>query len=214
MKPLRALTYSRCSTLDKGQNPQIQIEEMRRYCSARGWEIQEEIIDEGYSGGNNQRPGLRRLIALALSRKIDVIVVLKLDRLFRSLKELVTLIEEWDFLGIKFVAVADQLDWTTPAGKLVGQVLGSLAEFERALIKQRTQLGLEHARRSGKRLGRPRQVNYEQIRELRRQGNSFQQIQKHLGVSKGAVCRALRGSTPESSSDPNSKPEQKQGVKS
>lgn len=187
---MRAATYSRVST-DRDQKPEIQVEELRRYCLARGWEVSEELVDRGYSGGNDNRPGLKQLMALVRSRKVDVVIVLKLDRLFRSLKHLVATLDEFQALGVQFVAVKDSVDYTTPAGRLIAQILGSLAEFEKSLIRERTVMGLQYARSKGRILGRPKKRDDCSIRTLRASGLSYGQIQTQLRVSKGAVCRAL-----------------------
>jgi DNA invertase Pin-like site-specific DNA recombinase len=134
---------------------------------------------------------LKQLLALARAREIDCIVVLKLDRLFRSLKHLITTLEEFQALGVQFVATKDNVDYTTPGGRLFVQMLGCLAEFEKALLIERTKLGLDHARSKGKILGRPKLGNEDAIRSLRAQGLSFRSIQKQLGVSCGSVARAL-----------------------
>ena len=186
---LRVCSYSRVSTTD--QNPQIQVEELRRYCAARGWEITSELVDEGYSGGSDARPGLKRLLGLARSRRIDVIVVLKLDRMFRSLKGMVSMLQELNELGVQFVSIKEQVDLTTSSGRLLGHLISSFAEFERDIIRERTLLGLAHARACGKKLGRPKKIDDAAIRRLRADGLSWSQIQKQLGVSAGAVATAL-----------------------
>lgn len=194
---IRVATYSRVSTDHHGQNPQVQVEELRRYVAARGWGIANEIIDHGYSGGTDARPGLKELMGLVRSRQVDAVVVVKLDRLFRSLKHLVGTLEEFNALGVVFVATKDNVDYSTPAGRFFVQILGSLAEFEKELLRERTLMGLAHARANGKILGRPKKRDDEAIRALRGQGLSFRAIVKQLGVSMGAVARAL-GSAPKS----------------
>jgi DNA invertase Pin-like site-specific DNA recombinase len=191
MKPVKALTYSRVSTSDKGQNPEVQAADLRRYCTAREWELTEEIVDHGYSGATDQRPGLRRLLELVRSRQVDVVVVVKLDRLFRSLKHLVTVLDEFQALGVQFVATKDAIDWTTPAGRLFTQILGSLAEFERSLLHERTMMGLAHARATGKRLGRPAKHDRAVILSLRATGLSYRAIAKQLGAPMGSIARAI-----------------------
>lgn len=178
------------STQKREQKPEVQIGELRRYCKARGFKIIHEIQDRA-SGGTDDRPGLKRLLVLVRAREVDAVIVVKLDRLFRSLKHLVNTIAEFEALGVKFIATRDQVDLTTPAGRMFVQILGSLAEFERALIRERILLGLTYAQSQGKILGRPKINDDEKVRELRRQGLSYQGIQRRLGVSKGAVCRAL-----------------------
>jgi DNA invertase Pin-like site-specific DNA recombinase len=189
---MKIATYSRVSTSNHGQNPEVQVHELRRYSEARGWTIAHEIVDHGFSGGTDVRPGLKQLLTLVRERKIDVVVVVKMDRLFRSLKHLVATLEEWQALGVQFVATKDNIDYTTPAGRLLAQILGSLAEFEKSLLIERTMLGLEHARRSGKILGRPKMRDDAKIIELRGRGLSYTAIQKELGISRGAISRALQ----------------------
>lgn len=189
---MKVVTYSRVSTSNHGQNPDVQAHELRRYCEARGWIIEHEIVDHGFSGGTDVRPGLKQLFSLVRERKVDVVVVVKMDRLFRSLKHLVATLEEWQAVGIQFVATKDNIDYTTPAGRLLAQILGSLAEFEKSLLIERTILGLEHARRSGKTLGRPKIRDDQKIIALRSSGLSYTAIQKELGISRGAISRALQ----------------------
>lgn len=210
-KALRVLTYSRVSTSDKGQRPEVQRDELRRYCKARDWDIAHEIVDHGYSGGTDDRPGLKELLRLVRRRQVDVVAVVKLDRLFRSLKHLVTTLEEFQALGVQFVATVDAVDYTTPAGRLFAQILGSLAEFEKSLLIERTKMGLEHARRIGKRLGRPRRHDRDEIRRLRGQGMSYRAIAKKLGVPLGTVSDALRGSERKMSSGVTRKVQRDQG---
>lgn len=192
MNQLRVVTYSRVSTSHHSQNPEVQVHELRRFCQSREWKIEHEIIDHGFSGGTASRPGLNRLFELVQSRQVDVVIVVKMDRLFRSLKHLVTTLEEWHEEGIQFVATKDSIDYTTPAGRLMAQILGSLAEFEKGLLKERTMLGLEHARRSGKTLGRPKTRNDDEIVRLRNLGLTYSEIQKELNVGRGSVFRAIK----------------------
>lgn len=191
-KVLRVTTYSRVSTDDKGQKPEVQVSELRRYCEARGWIIVQEIVDHGYSGGTDDRPGLKKLMNLVKRREVDAVVVVKLDRLFRSLKHLVTTLDEWQALGVIFCATADAVDYSTPGGRLFAQILGCLAEFEKSLLRERTMMGLAYARSQGKKLGRPKKRDDEAILKLRREGFSYTQIQKKLGVSRPAIHRALK----------------------
>ncbi len=191
---LRVATYSRVSTAHHDQNPEIQVNELRRYCLARSWTITHEIVDHGYTGANDQRPGLKELLQLVRSREVDVVVVVvvKLDRLFRSLKHLVTVLDELNELNIQFIATKDNVDYSTPSGRLFVQVLGSLAEFEKSLLRERTLMGLQHARSIGKRLGRPPTSDREAIVKLREQGLTYTEIQNRLGVSRGAIYRTLK----------------------
>ena len=202
MKPIQVATYSRVSTQKREQKPEVQTGEIRRYCKARGFKITHEITDRA-RGGTDDRPGLKQLLKLVRAREVDAVVVVKLDRLFRSLKHLVNTLSEFEALGVKFIATRDQVDLTTPAGRMFVQILGSLAEFERELIRERIMLGLDHARAQGKRLGRPQKNDYEAVRKLRGQGKSYGQIEKALSLSSGSVWRALQ---PISKSSPHRKP--------
>ena len=188
---MKVATYSRVSTQHREQKPEVQVQELRRYCKARKFKIEHEIVDRA-TGGTDDRPGLKRLLALARAREVDAIVVVKLDRLFRSLKHLVNTLSEFEALQVKFIATRDQVDLTTPAGRMFVQVLGSLAEFERELIRERILLGLDHARSEGKRLGRPKGADRStEIIRLKAQGRSHREIIRELDVSMGAVIRAL-----------------------
>ncbi len=187
----RAVLYARCSTT-RDQNPEMQLAELRRHCLAREWIIADEITDHGFSGTNADRPGLKKLLMLVRERQVDVVIVLKLDRLFRSLKHLVLTVEEFEELNVEFVSVKDQLDLTTSAGRLLRNLLACFAEFEAALIRERTLMGLDHAVSMGKKLGRPQVNDVEAVRSLRLKGLSYRKIAQQLNCSMGAVCRALR----------------------
>jgi DNA invertase Pin-like site-specific DNA recombinase len=189
---MRCLLYARVSTLDKGQNPQVQINELRQFCTLRGWKISEEVSDNGYSGGTDQRPGLKRLLCLARSREIDIVVCTKLDRMARSLKHLVSLLDEFNSLGVIFVSVRDQIDLSTASGRLMVHIIGAFSEFERSLIRERTMAGLAFAKSKGKQLGRPKCRNDEAILKLRQLGMTYSQIQKELNTSRPAIGRAIR----------------------
>lgn len=188
---MKVATYSRVSTTKREQKPEVQVQELRRYCKARGFKVTHEITDRA-RGGTDDRIGLKQLLQLVRAREVDAVVVVKLDRLFRSLKHLVNTLSEFEALGVKFIATRDQVDLTTPAGRMFVQILGSLAEFERELIRERIMVGLEHAKRQGKKLGRPKKNDYDAVQNLRRQGKSYQQIEKALKLSSGSVWRAIQ----------------------
>jgi DNA invertase Pin-like site-specific DNA recombinase len=155
---MKAAIYARVSTID--QEPENQLLEVRRYCDVRGWSAPPfgipaiEYVDR-CSGSKDSRPALDQLVADAKRRKFDVLVVWRLDRLGRSLRHLILLIDELQSLGISFVSLHEGIDATTPAGKLQLHILAAIAEFERARIQERVHAGLARARAQGKRLGRP-----------------------------------------------------------
>ena len=143
---MRAAIYARVSTCD--QEPENQLQELRRYIAARGWSAVEHV-DRGVSGAKDRRLSLDRLLGDAKRRRFDVVVGWRLDRLGRNLKHLITLVEDLHALGIAFVSLAEVLDATTPAGKLQMHVLGAIAEFERGRIVERVKAGLARAKAQG-----------------------------------------------------------------
>jgi len=187
---LRVAIYSRVSTLHD-QNPEVQSSELRDFCKARGWLIVEEFVDHGYSGGTDKRPGLTALLKITRSRRVDIVCVVKLDRLGRSLRHLIDLLEEFNTIGVQFVSIRDQIDLTTASGRLMAHLLAAFGEFERGLVRERTLAGLAFARSRGKTLGRPKKRNDEAILKLRNEGLSYSQIQKRLGVSRPSIHRTL-----------------------
>ena len=188
----RAAIYARVST-HNGQNPEMQLEELREYCKRRGWEIAAEYVDAGISGAKEHRPALDRLIADCRKRLVDAVIVYRYDRFARSLRQLVNALEEFRALGIDFVSLHEGVDTSTPNGRLVFGIFASIAEFERELIRDRVRSGLASARAKGKHLGRPRVgVDSSRIAALRAQGRSWAEICKELGVrSKGTAQRAV-----------------------
>src|SRR6202049_1200437 len=136
---MRAAIYARVSTVD--QEPENQLQELRRYIDARGWSGV-EYVDRGVSGAKDRRPALDQLLADARRRRFDVLVCWRLDRLGRNLRHLITMLEELQALGVAFVSLAEGIDATTPAGRLQMQILGAIAEFERGRIQERVRAGL------------------------------------------------------------------------
>ena len=185
--------YARVST-DR-QTVDMQIHELKEYVKRRGWNLYREFIDQGYSGSDTKRPAFQDMMNEAKKRKFDVLLVWKLDRLSRSMKDLVMVLNELGGLGIDFVSYDNNLDTSTPTGKLVFHVIGAVAEFEKDIIKERVKAGLENARRKGKKLGRPGVGDsvIEEAKILRGQGKSFRKIGRQLGISEGVVRRRLKG---------------------
>jgi DNA invertase Pin-like site-specific DNA recombinase len=189
---MRVALYARVSTLN-GQNPEMQLAELREYSTRRGWEVFAEYVDEGVSGAKESRPALNRLMADAHRRRFAVLLVWKVDRFGRSLRHLVNALADLDAAGVAFVSVHDNLDLSTPSGRLMFQVVGAMAEFERALTQERVRAGLRLARSKGKKLGRPSTgVNPEQVATLRAAGASWRVVSQQLGIGVGTACRALQ----------------------
>lgn len=190
----RAAIYARVST-HYGQNPAMQLEEIRQYCESRGWRIAEEYVDTGFSGAKEHRPALDRLLKSCRKRVVDAVVVYRYDRFARSLRQLVNALDEFRALGIDFVSLHEGVDTSTPNGRLIFGIFASIAEFERELIRDRVRSGLASAKARGKHLGRPRvSVDLERIATLRSAGASWAKIGSMLGVGEGTVRRAAQQS--------------------
>lgn len=186
---MRAAIYARVSTANNGQDPRLQTRELGEFCGRRGWTLA-EYVDIGISGTKEKRPALDRLMADAHKRRFDVVVVWKFDRFARSVSHLLRALETFNALGIAFVSLSEQLDTSTPTGRMVFTVLGAVAELERSLIVERVKAGLRNARAKGKRLGRPRKiVDVTRIANLRAQGVGWKRISRELGVGVGTVLR-------------------------
>ena len=191
---MKASIYARVSTAKGQQSPEMQLNELRDYCQRRGWEIAGEYVDNGVSGAKESRPELNRLLADAHRRRFDAVAVWRFDRFARSVSHLLRALETFRTLGIEFVSLSEQVDTSTPTGKMVFTVLGAVAELERTLIAERVKAGLRNARAKGKRLGRPRVVvDAPRIAALRAQGRSWREIMAETGISKGTAQRALSG---------------------
>src|SRR5271168_3216873 len=145
----RVALYARVSTLNN-QDPEMQLSELREYAGRRGWEIIEEFTDQGVSGCKESRPALNRLMSDACRRRFDAILVWKIDRFGRSLKHLVNALAELAALGVAFISLRDNIDLSTPSGRLMFQIIGAMAEFERSLIQERVKATCETRARRGR----------------------------------------------------------------
>jgi DNA invertase Pin-like site-specific DNA recombinase len=189
---IRAAIYARVSTTNNGQDPTMQTRELEEYCRRRGWELAGCYVDTGISGSKESRPELDRLMADAHRRRFDAVVVWKFDRFARSVSHLLRALETFKALGIDFVSLSEQVDTSTPTGKLVFTVLGAVAELERSLIAERVRAGIRNAKAKGKRIGRPRVVvDGARIAALRALGHSWSTICRETGIGKGTAQRAF-----------------------
>jgi DNA invertase Pin-like site-specific DNA recombinase len=188
---MRVALYARVSTLN-GQNPEMQLSELREYAARRGWTITEEYVDQGVSGSKESRPALNRLMADARRRRFEIIACWKIDRFGRSLKQLVNDLSDLESHGVAFVSLRDNLDLSTPTGRLMFQIVGAMAEFERSLIQERVCCGLKNARARGKQLGRPKRiVDRDRLIRLKSEGMSLRGIATKLGVGYSTVRMRL-----------------------
>ena len=191
---MKVALYARVST-NNGQDPEMQLRELREYFQRRGWEITQQYVDVGISGTREKRPKLDKLIADAHRRHFDVVVVWRFDRFARSVSHLLRALENFRSLGIEFVSLSEQVDTSTPMGKMIFTVLGAVAELERSLIVERVRAGLRNARAKGKKLGRPRKLTSpEVIGRMRSNGASWRAIGRAIEVSPatawGVAARA------------------------
>lgn len=171
---------------------------LRAYAEARSWSWT-EFTDAGVSGTKERRPQLDALMAAVRSRKVDVVCAVKLDRLARSVHHLVTMVREFEALGVDLVVLDQAIDTTTPSGRLLFHVLASVAEFERDLIRDRVMAGLRRAKSQGVRLGRkPRLIDVPHARLAIAQGKSVRQTAMELGVGASTLSARLRARVPSS----------------
>jgi DNA invertase Pin-like site-specific DNA recombinase len=196
MKTKRAALYVRVSSGE--QNTGAQERALREYVQRRGWKLQQIYRDQGVSGASSSRPAVNELMKACRRGSIDVLVVWKFDRFARSLKQLMSGLEMCRALGIDFVSVTEAVDTSLPAGELVFQMIGAVAQFEKSLIGERVKSGLANARAKGKLLGRPplRKLTAGETRELRRQRVQhkvpFRILAKKFGISVWTAHRLCR----------------------
>jgi DNA invertase Pin-like site-specific DNA recombinase len=189
-RELRVARYLRVSRVE--QNVSLQEDETAELIARRGWKLTGTYVDHGVSGSRESRPELDRLLRDARRGKIDVVVVWKADRLFRSLRAMVTTLDEWASLKVNFVSTTEVFDTTTLQGRLMLHLMSAFAEFERGVIVERTKAGIAAARRRGARIGRPRaRLDGEHLRELRQRGMSVRQIAASMGVGSSTIQRRL-----------------------
>jgi DNA invertase Pin-like site-specific DNA recombinase len=192
-QPTKAAIYARVSTTNHGQDISVQTRDLEQFAQARGWRLVDSYLDVGVSGSKDRRPQLDRLMADAHKRRFDIVIVWRFDRFARSVSHhLLRALETFNALGIAFVSLSEQMDTTTPTGKMIFTVLGAVAELERSLIVERVRAGLRNARAKGKTLGRPRKiVDATKIAALRAQGRSWRDIAREVGTNTASARRAV-----------------------
>jgi DNA invertase Pin-like site-specific DNA recombinase len=191
---MKVALYARVSTKDKGQDPELQLRAMREYALRQGWEV-EEYVDHASAADFVGRSGWQRLLADVRRRQIDHILVFRLDRAFRSTRECLNTLQEFEHRRVGFSALLQDIDTTSPSGRLLLTILAAVAEFERDLIRERVREGMSKARRDGKSIGRPSALRNARVRrawkELEgnvRQGHiSQRQAARQIGVGLGTI---------------------------
>ena len=188
---MRVALYARVSTCDQTVDPQLDA--LHAYAVARNLEVAGEFVDHGISGSKDRRPALDRLMAEAKVRAFDGVAVVKLDRMARSTRHLTQIAAELEALGVDLIVTDQGIDTSTPAGRLLFNMLGAIGEFELDLIRERTRAGLRAARKRGRRLGRPKvHVPVEQALRRLQAGESYGAIAQDLGCSKATLHRRLK----------------------
>jgi DNA invertase Pin-like site-specific DNA recombinase len=171
----------------------MQLEVLREYAARRELEVVVEFVDHGVSGARDHRPELDRLMIGARQRGFDVVLVYRFDRFARSVRHLVTALDEFNALGVEFVSYSESLDTSTPMGRAMFSIVAALAELERNLIVERSVEGQRRARARGTHVGRPRRlVNDARIVQLHNEHVSVRGVARALGVSRTVVERVLR----------------------
>ncbi len=190
--PKKTAIYARTSTRDKGQDPETQLVALRDWADRQNVEVT-EYVDQA-SGKDLNRPAWKRLTTDWRAGRIDTIAVVRLDRAFRSIVDMHLCFSEWDGRGIRFAAITQPVDTGTSIGKLLTNILGSFAEFERDLISERVHEGLDRARKAGKRLGRPKtRISPKRAaRVLEEHGGGFDKAGDALGVSHMTIRRLTK----------------------
>lgn len=183
--------YARVSTTDQQTLP-MQLEAMREYAKKRGWTVKQEVEEIG--SGAKTRPKREELLKLARRRKVDVIIVWRLDRWGRSLADLIVSLRELTDIGVGFVSLTETLDLTTPSGRAMAGMIAVFAEFERDILRERVKAGIAHAREQGKPHGRPATASLknEEIKKLSTKGFNNSEIAKKLKISRRSVIRGLK----------------------
>jgi DNA invertase Pin-like site-specific DNA recombinase len=192
MKQAKTALYTRISGHD--QSSDGQLHELKEYANHRGWEVV-GVYSDTISGVKNSRPALDKLMKDAAKLKFDIVLTWRIDRLGRSVSHLLDVLETLRKLGIEYASLSEQIDTSTPAGKMVFTVLGAVAELERNLTVDRVRMGLANARRRGVQLGRPpikklTPGEIEQIRAARLKGVTLRELSKTFGASLWSVHRA------------------------
>jgi DNA invertase Pin-like site-specific DNA recombinase len=190
-KPKKVAIYARVST--DSQTTENQILELRAVAERHGWNVVAEFTDDGVSGAKAKRPALDTLRAGVSRKEFDMVAAWSVDRLGRSLQDLLALLGEFQAKKIDLYLHQQGVDTTTPAGRALFQMMGVFAEFERAMIQERVRAGLNRAKAAGKRLGRPpaSDKTVERVQALRSSGKGILKIAKELGIGTSTVQRIV-----------------------
>jgi DNA invertase Pin-like site-specific DNA recombinase len=208
----KAVLYARVSTGD--QHPETQLLDLRQMAQQRGYEIIQEYVDI-ISGSKAKRPGLDNLLADARRHRFDVVLVAAFDRMARSTRHFLELLDELNHLGIEFVSFRENIDTGGPLGRAMIVIVGAIAELERDLIRERVKAGMRRAKLEGRRIGRsPLNINRGEVVQDRRSGMSLTRVAAKHRISRASVCRLMKESeNREQVTAPHPQQERGSGVK-
>jgi DNA invertase Pin-like site-specific DNA recombinase len=203
---MRAALYMRVSTLD--QNPESQLHDLLQLAQQRDWEIVGRYIDHGISGTRTRRPGLDQMMADARRGKFDVVVCWACDRMARSVRHFLEVLDELNHVNVAFVSFREQIDTAGPLGRALMVIVGAIAELERSLIIERVRAGMRRAKLEGRHIGRmPIEVDLAAMHRDRSHGMSLREVAKAHRISKTTVARLLKqagGTVPQGPSQTSS----------
>jgi len=189
-KTKRVVIYTRVSTID--QHPETQIYDLREMAKLRGYEIVAEYTDQ-MSGAKSKRPGLDKLMADARRNRFDTVLVWAFDRMARSVRHFLEILDELNHLNIEFVSFRENIDTGGPLGRAMIVIVGAIAELEKNLIVERVRAGMRRAKLEGRQIGRsPLKIDRAQLMEDRRSGMSLSHVAKKHRVSRATVCRLMK----------------------
>lgn len=188
----RVIIYARVST--KEQNVDMQLSDLKSYADLRKLKVVEVYVDYA-SGAKSDRLNYQKLFNDVRKRKTDVVLVWKFDRFARSTKELINALEEFNNLGVDFISYKENVDTSTPAGKILFTMISAFAEFERAIIRERVKAGMEKAKARGARIGRPKIPPFtkQKVIMLKERGLPYKEIIKQVKISKSAYYEIIKG---------------------
>jgi DNA invertase Pin-like site-specific DNA recombinase len=188
----RIAIYARVSTAD--QHPETQLLDLRLMAKQRGYEVVHEYTDI-ISGAKSRRPGLDQLLADARRHRFDIVLVAAFDRVARSVRHFLEVLDELNRLGIEFVSFRENIDTGGPLGRAMVVIVGAIAELERSLIVERVKAGMRRAKLEGQQIGRkPLDIDREQVVRDRFSGMSLSQVAKKHRISRASVCRLVKES--------------------
>ena len=187
----RAVIYARVSTPD--QHLETQLYDLRKLAEQRGYHVIHEYTDRGISGSKVKRPGLDSMMAAARRREFSVLLVAAFDRIARSTKNFLEIVDELSELGIEFISAREAIDTTGAMGRMFITLIGSIAELEKSLIVERIRAGMRRAKMEGQRLGRaPLNIDHDALVRDRLAGMSLTSVARRYGVSRASVVRFVR----------------------